>query len=376
MFRVSHTGFRSVRLLHPPQHAYRGSSPTNKRRGEVRTMSPTLAAAMGLSPIRLELEPDAYLGVPCWNSREQYMDSLDVAMAARLPSVLPQLDKPVSKRTLRAVAAAMASYVAHRSGRNCRATNAQLGRRAEVGERTVTRARKALKLLGVATEVMRGRPRTYEERMASWRVGDKSRGWASVWALHPCKSDVVATQPRRGRLLYTPDSESHSLGQSGRAANLNGHASRDRNPLRKRPARPTVDVGGAKLAAEWLRDARSPRFAHSRTPAAWAPVLKRAAAAGWTARDLNQLIREWVTVTGQWVHRSPDNPQKLLATILKSHGDYDSPPARQDIEREQEELAARDRRIAQQLADRAQYAAGTWADAGGPDRTNWKKFKR
>ena len=42
----------------------------------------------------------------------------------------------------------------------------------------------ALRLLGVATEVLRGRQRTRTERLASWRVGDRGRGWASVWALH------------------------------------------------------------------------------------------------------------------------------------------------------------------------------------------------
>ena len=50
--------------------------------------------------------------------------------------------------------------------------------------RTVQRADTALRLLGVATEVLRGRQRTRAERFASWRVGDRGRGWASVWALH------------------------------------------------------------------------------------------------------------------------------------------------------------------------------------------------
>ena len=66
--------------------------------------------------------------------------------------------------------------------------------------RTVQRASTALRLLGVATEVMRGRQRTRAERFASWRVGDKGRGWASVWALHDCRIQSLSPHPGGSQL--------------------------------------------------------------------------------------------------------------------------------------------------------------------------------
>lgn len=83
---------------------------------------------------------------------------------------------PISLTTLIQVAEARAAFADYRTGRDCRPTNATVAARAGVSIRTVQRAMTALRLLGVATEVLRGRQRTKHERMASWRVGDRGRG--------------------------------------------------------------------------------------------------------------------------------------------------------------------------------------------------------
>ncbi|GAB4928374.1 hypothetical protein MAHJHV35_47760 [Mycobacterium avium subsp. hominissuis] len=53
----------------------------------------------------------------------------------------------------------------------------------------------------------RGRQRTRTERLASWRVGDRGRGWASVWELHDHRllnrvihkiQKVLSPHPRSG----------------------------------------------------------------------------------------------------------------------------------------------------------------------------------
>ncbi|GAB4974640.1 hypothetical protein MAHJHV55_54830 [Mycobacterium avium subsp. hominissuis] len=54
--------------------------------------------------------------------------------------------------------------------------------------------------------MLRGRQRTRAERLASWRVGDRHRGWASVWALHdhPQLTGLVyrlSPHPPRGQAL-------------------------------------------------------------------------------------------------------------------------------------------------------------------------------
>jgi len=108
---------------------------------------------------------------------------------------------PVSVKSLVAVAEACAVFADHRTGCNCRPTNARLAAMTGLSVRTVQRASTALRLLGVATEVMRGRQRTLAERFASWRVGDTGRGRASVWALHDCRIQSLSPHPGGLRVI-------------------------------------------------------------------------------------------------------------------------------------------------------------------------------
>jgi hypothetical protein len=110
-------------------------------------------------------------------------------------------NNPVSLKSLVAVAEARAGFSDYRTGRNCRPNNERLAAITGLSVRTVQRATTALRLLGVATEVMRGRQRTRAERFASWRVGDRGRGWASVWALHDSRIQELSSHPKGSLLL-------------------------------------------------------------------------------------------------------------------------------------------------------------------------------
>jgi len=138
--------------------------------------------------IVLELGDAPYAGVPCWTGRLERWTRWTVPVAydcrydTEVRPVMP--GNSISRQALLAVAEARARYADHATGRNCRPTNERLAADTGYSVRTVQRADTVLRLLGVATEVLRGRQRTRIERMASWRVNDRGRGWASVWSLH------------------------------------------------------------------------------------------------------------------------------------------------------------------------------------------------
>ena len=188
---------------------YRGSSPHTRRRGTAHTAPVWIRRASSHCFDRLPrivLEVDAAWGaIPCWSGRARRWarDTVPAAYRERYEThVRPAMpSNPVSLRALVAVAEARASFADHRTGRNCRPTNARLAAITGLSVRTVQRASTALRLLGVATEVMRGRQRTRAERFASWRVGDKGRGWASVWALHDSRIQELSSHPGGSLLL-------------------------------------------------------------------------------------------------------------------------------------------------------------------------------
>lgn len=323
-----------------------------------------------MAAITLELDAASYAGVPCWTGRLQRWVSWTVPAAydcryeSHVRPVMP--GNPVSRAAVIAVAAARARYADHSTGRNSRPTNHRLAADTGYSVRTVQRADTALRLLGVATEVLRGRQRTRNERMASWRVGDKGRGWASVWSLHDHPqlnrmSRSLSPHLRSGPVRDTPSVEKMVTTRTGSPmGRRNGGAKRHLAP----------DGRGVALAHRWRADPRSPSWANRHTPAAWAAILAAPARHGWTPRDLNTLITDWAAVNGR---RIPDNPHKpigLLGAILVWHGreHLDARPAALDDAREAAELADSRARIAAQFAERqaaaAARAAGRAALAG------------
>jgi hypothetical protein len=328
---------------------YRGSTKHAPLRGTARTAPKWIQRAAGGHGIGrrpgIVLEIDARWGaIPCWSGRAErwakhtvpaaYRDRYDTDVRPVMPN------NPVSLKTLIAVATARASFAEHSTGRNCRPTNERLAKLTGLSVRTVQRASTTLRLLGVATEVMRGRQRTRGERYASWRVGDHGRGWASVWALHDSRVRVLSPHPAGSKSLSKTSlksvvtTDSRQAGSSVATRRL-GH-----------------DERTLALANRWVRDEQSPPWArryHTGLP--WVGVLKRVAHHGWTPRDINQVITEWIG-TGHWIPDSPHKPIGLLGGILAAYDDPRDRPTALDEAREREELDRARRRVAEQLVER------------------------
>src|SRR5271163_3566179 len=233
-------------------HPYRGSTLTARRRGTART-APVWIRRAGAHCAdrfpRIVLEVDAaWAAIPCWSGRASRWahSTVTTAYALRYDThVRPAMPhNPVSVKSLVAVAEARASFADHRTGRNCRPTNARLAAMTGLSVRTVQRASSALRLLGVATEVMRGRQRTRAERFASWRVGDRGRGWASLWALHDCRIQSLSPHPGGSHLAFRTSRKSVLTTQSRRQAAGSSAA----------PRRTSPDPRAAALANKWVTD--------------------------------------------------------------------------------------------------------------------------
>jgi hypothetical protein len=295
------------------------------------------------------------------------------ARATVLPELRAARGGGVSLRAVKLVALAMAQAAEHSTGRGSRLRVATIMACTGLGESTVQRARTALRLLGVATEVFRGRLRTYTERMASWRVGDRARGWASVWALHPptpvdktrivcAGQNKMAPHPRRG--LFSLDSSSKEVVTTGKAVHSGAASRRSTRTRRRKLSLP--DPRGAVLASRWLREGRTPGWARKHTPAGWARVLAEPARYGWNVEDLNAIITDWATDTG--LAPAPDTPVAFLRWLLNRHDLAFPPTLLEYARRDQERVAAQEQRerAAQELARSAQARATAQADLTGP----------
>ncbi|SIK26999.1 helix-turn-helix domain-containing protein [Mycobacterium avium] len=328
-------------------------------------------AATAVAAIVLELGEAPYAGVPCWTGRlERWVRwTVPVAYDCRYDTEIRPLmpGNPISRQALLTVAEARARYADHATGRNCRPSNERLAADTGLSVRTIQRADTVLRLLGVATEVLRGRQRTRVERLASWRVGDRGRGWASVWALHdyPQLTRLVyrlSPHPRSGPVRDQPSGEKViTTDPGGPAGRRQSGATRRRTP----------DAGGSALARTWRADTHAPPWARRHTAGAWAALLAGPAAYGWSPRDLNALITDWAAVTGRRIPDHPYKPIGLLGAILAWHGRerLAERPAALDEAREAAELATHHAHLAAQRAAHREHerarAAGR-AALGGP----------
>jgi hypothetical protein len=335
---------------HTIVHPYRGTSRSSPRRGTART-APVWIQRAGAHCIdrvpRIVLEVDAaWAAIPCWSGRAHRWAHSTVPSVYALDyhtHVRPAMpNNPVSLKSLVAVAKARASFADHRTGRDCRPTNARLAEMTGLSIRTVQRASTALRLLGVATEVMRGRQRSRAERFASWRVGDKGRGWASVWALHDCRIQVLSSHPGGSPLAL----------QTSPKSVVTTHSRRQIAGSSAAPRRHSPEPRAIALANKWVTSEQSPPWARRyRTGTPWARVLAGPARHAWTPRDINTLIRDWVG-TGHWLPESPHKPIGLLGAMLAAHGDLRNRPSAYEVAREHQELERARARIAAQHAAR------------------------
>ena len=90
----------------------------------------------------------------------------------------------VDPDTVIAVARGHAHYADHKTGRDCRPTNARLVELCRVSLSTVQRARRVLEALGLVRRLVQGRSfMTRAERLQAWRRGSSHRKVAAVFAL-------------------------------------------------------------------------------------------------------------------------------------------------------------------------------------------------
>ncbi|AOS92628.2 helix-turn-helix domain-containing protein [Mycobacterium intracellulare subsp. chimaera] len=249
---------------------------------------------------------------------------------------------PISRRALLAVAAARAGYADYGTGRNCRPSNERLA--ADTGY----------------SEVLRGRQRTRMERLASWRVGDRGRGWASVWALHDNRQltglvSGLSPHPRSG-----PVRDKHSPNQVV-TTGTGGPAGRRQSPNQ---VVTTPDAGGAGRRQGGAPRRRAPDAGGAHSAAAWRADSHAPAAHGWSPRDLNALIGDWAGVSGRRIPDAPHKPIGLLGAMLAWHGRerLEERPAALDEAREAVERAAEEAHLAaheaREAVERAAHAAG------------------
>lgn len=221
----------------------------------------------------------------------------------------------ISRQALILVAAALGRYADYRTGRNARPTNARLARDSGLSIRHVQRGRLCLRLLGVATEVLRGRQRTRTERIISWSVGDRARGWASVWSLHTNPWSQGSSTPLSPHPLCGP------LGTRKSSSLILTTRSRQPHGRRKSGAkrRTGTDQTGLALARQWRNHPHSPPWSQKHSPHAWAALLAGPARHRWTAHDLNQVVTDWLGV-GHFISDRPHRPIGLMGAILAWYG--------------------------------------------------------
>ena len=370
---------------------YRGCSASLRWRGTIRTtpVADVLRvrrarrlAGRELPPpsyfVNLEIEADAHAGIPCWSGGPTKWAHVTVASAydQGYSQIRAQMTAPVSKKAVVAIAAEMARFADRSTGRNCRPSVATLAARTGFAERTVQRARECLRLLGLATEVVRGRQRTYIERMASWRMGDRQRGWASVWALHD--------NPQVNRVIHrlTPHLERSQLKTVNsplkKLATTRAGARGARQGVATR--RRSIDQQGEQLARRWRAHPKAPSWAGRFSTAAWAAILAAPSHAGWTADDLNAAVSEWLA-SG---HRVPDDPRRpigLMGAVLAAYTAHNDLAVRPTAYAEAAAAASAAQRAQQALEREAerQDAARRRQEAlealNGPGHSEYRAFR-
>jgi len=366
----------------PPRVADRGNRP---RRGPAAASRPPgRRDTSGVAPprplLRRPVASGAYARVPCWWSAERWLTHVERVYRRHYLLVRHQLVATtgggVSLHTVLAVAAAHAAAADFTTGRNSwpllGQTGAERGMTAATGrgERTISRARTFLRLVGLATEVQEGRQRTLIERLDSAERGDKARGWTAVYALHHTNTHPV-DNPVRITAGQTPDGTpprsglvpSSSLGErvvsiSAKRPSGSADGAPRRAPTGRRVREGVGDPGGVGLALSKALRAHPecPGWIRRYSPHAYTPALTRWAQAGWTARDVIQHLTD-VATTGFRVYDTPRNPVKYLLALLH-RGDIGERPTLWRDAHAAAETAAAAQRIA---AAPAQLAAAAEA---------------
>jgi hypothetical protein len=329
---------------------------------------------------RAAVEPICWSALPCWWSPDRWLTHVAAVYRRGYLLTRPELvaltGGGVSLSAVLAVATAHARSADYRTGRSSRPVlgvsggPAGLTAATGLGRRTVTRARTWLRLVGLATEAQPGRHRTFVERLASWERGDTRRGWTAEYALHPSTrypdpvdnhGRVIAGQTVRGTPPRSGSSSpERSVGNvlTSTDTNRTTPAARDEDGAPRRasttasardglvPSRST----GTALMLTWRASEACPKWARRYGAHRWAGALTAAAAAGWSARDLNQLLLD-AAGTGRPLLADPRRPISYLCHLLARIDVAERPTALIDAQAA-EDLARRQTRTADQLARR------------------------
>jgi len=316
--------------------------------------------------------PGVYARVPCWWSAERWVAHVERVYRRHYLLVRHRLVATtgggISLRAVLAVATAHAAAADFGTGRNSwpllGKTSGERGITATtgLGERTITRARTFLRLVGLATEVQQGRHRTLLERLDSADRGDTSRGWTAVYALHHTSTHPV-DNPVCITAGQTPDGTPPRSGLFPPSASAEKRVSTETNPTRPpagdedgaprrtstTPGCPSPGAGGLRapgtaLMLAWRTDPGCPGWAKAYAAHRWAGALTAVAATGWTARDLTQMLTD-LTNTGHHILTRPRRPISYLLALLTKI-DLHEPPTR-----------TRDLHDAAHRAERAEQAA-------------------
>jgi len=330
--------------------------------------------------LRRPVSPGVYAGVPCWWSAERWLQHVEGVYRRHYLLVRHQLVATtgggISLPTVLAVAAGHAAAADFGTGRNSwplvGQSGAEQGMTATTGrgERTISRARTFLRLVGLATEVQPGRQRTLLERLDSAERGDKNRGWTAVYALHHTSTHpvdnpvrIAAGQPPDGTPPRSGLCSNPSLGKKVVSTTTEHPAgSADGAPrrasTREKVSEGACDPGGVGLGlSKTLRaHPECPGWIRRYSPHAYAAALTRWAQAGWTGRDVIQHLND-VATTGFRVYDTPRNPVKYLLALLHRGDIGERPTLWRDAHTAAETTAAAERNTAAP----AQLAAATEA---------------
>ena len=353
---------------------------------------PTAPVALRRPPLRHEVSPYAYAGIPCWWSAERWITHVARVYQRSYLLLRPRLVASsgggISLPTVLAYAAAQAAAADHHTGRGSRPSITTMATTAARGRRTIQRARLFLRLAGLATEIQPGRTRTYPERITSWERGDRARGWTAVYALHPSptypdpvdNSHIIraghtpdGTPPRSGSLLHSASAEKRvstpDKNQKPPAGDEDGAPRRASAAAGGSGGGPDgTRAPGTALMLAWRTDPACPGWARAYAAHRWAGALTAAATAGWTARDLTQMLTD-LTNTGHHILTRPRRPISYLLALLTKIDLHEPPTLTRDLhdaahqaERAQQ---ATERAVEQAESDRDRQAAIAALDGPG-----------
>ncbi len=340
------------------------------------------------------MAPGVYARVPCWWSAERWVAHVERVYNRHYLLVRHRLVATtgggISLRAVLAVAAAHAAAADYHTGRNSwpllGKTSGERGITATtgLGERTITRARTFLRLVGLATEVQQGRHRTLLERLDSADRGDKAHGWTTVYALHHTSTHPV-DNPVRNTPGQTPDGTPPRSGLFPPSASAEKRVSTETNPTRPpagdedgaprrtstTPGCPSPGAGGLRapgtaLMLAWRTDPGCPGWAKAYAAHRWAGALTAVAATGWTARDLTQMLTD-LTNTGHHILTRPRRPISYLLALLTKIDLHEPPTLTRDLH-DAAHRTARAEQATERAVERAESDQAAIAALTGPGR--------